>query len=94
VSHADSSGVGPVTDGRHAAGRSWTHKVRLTSPEAVMNATIHHQIMQARVADRHHQAQQDALARAARQAGRPPQRQPRRHVLRLPLITARRTLTA
>lgn len=32
-----------------------------------MYSTINHQIMQARVADLHRQAQQDALARAARQ---------------------------
>jgi hypothetical protein len=91
---ADSDGVGPVTDGRRAAGRSWRHKVHLTAPEVVMNSAIHHQIMQARVADRHHQAQQDALARAARQADRPARHQSRRRVLRLPVVTARRALTA
>ncbi len=59
-----------------------------------MYSTINHQIMQARVADLHRRAQQDALARAARQGRRPPQNQSGRHVLRLPVITARRVLTA
>jgi hypothetical protein len=66
----------------------------LASPEAVMYSTINHQIMQARVADLHRQAQQDALARAARQGRRPPKHQSGRRVLRLPVITARRVLTA
>jgi hypothetical protein len=46
------------------------------------------------VADLYRQAQQDALARAARQ--RPPtaQAQSARHVLGLPVIAARRALTA
>ena len=55
---------------------------------------INYQIMQARVADLHRQAQQDAIARAARQGRRPPNRQSGRRVLRLPVITARRVLTA
>jgi hypothetical protein len=59
-----------------------------------MYPTINHQIMKARVADLHRQAQQDALACAARQGRRPPKRQSRRGVLRLPVITARRVLTA
>jgi hypothetical protein len=59
-----------------------------------MNSAIHHQIMQARVADQYHQARQDALARAARQAGWPARHQSRRRVLRLPVVTARRALTA
>jgi hypothetical protein len=50
--------------------------------------------MQARVADLHRQAQQDALARAARQGRRPPKHQSGRRVLRLPVITARRVFTA
>jgi len=59
-----------------------------------MYSTINYQIMQARVADLHRQAQQDALARAARQGRRPPKHQSERGVLRLPVITARRALTA
>ena len=59
-----------------------------------MYSTINHQIMQARVADLHRQAQQDALARAARQGRRPPKHKSGRHMLRLPVITARRVLTA
>jgi hypothetical protein len=59
-----------------------------------MYSTINYQIMQARVADLHRQAQQDALARAARQGRRPPKHQSGRRVLRLPVITARRVLTA
>ncbi len=54
-----------------------------------MYSTINHQIMQARVADLHRQAQQDTLARAARQGRRPPEHQSGRRVLRLPVITAR-----
>ena len=57
-----------------------------------MYSTINHQIMQARVADMHRQAQQDALARAGRKSRLP--RLPGRHVLRLPVITARRLLAA
>ena len=59
-----------------------------------MNSSIHHQIMQTRVADRHRRGRQDALSRAARQGRRPPTRQSGRRVLRLPVITARRALTA
>jgi hypothetical protein len=57
-----------------------------------MYSTINHQIMQARVADMHRQARQDALARAARKS-----RQPHlsgHRVLRLPVIAARRLLAA
>jgi hypothetical protein len=57
----------------------------------MMNSTINYQIMQARVADMHRQAQQDALARAARRGRRLPKRQSGRRVLRLPVI--RRVLT-
>ena len=59
-----------------------------------MYSTINQQIIQARAADLHRQAQQDALARAARQGRRPPKRQSRPGVLRLPVITARRVPTA
>ena len=55
-----------------------------------MYSTMNHQIVQARVADLHRQAQQ----RAARQGRPPPKHQSGRHVLRLPVITARRVLTA
>jgi hypothetical protein len=91
---ADSGGVGAVTDGCLAARRSWRQKVRLRHREAVMYSTANYQIMQARAADLHRQAQQDALARAARQGRRSPKREPWRRVLRLPVITARRALTA
>ena len=59
-----------------------------------MYYTNNHEIVQARVADLHRQAQQDALARAARQGRRPSKREPGRPVLRLPVITARRVLIA
>lgn len=59
-----------------------------------MHSTISHQIAQARIADLHRQAQQDALARAARQGRRPHKHPSGRHVLRLPLIATRRGLTA
>jgi len=58
-----------------------------------MYPTINHQIARDRIADLHRQAQHDALARAARQ-GRPHKRPSGRHVLRLPIIAARRALTA
>jgi hypothetical protein len=67
-------------------------KSSCVSGEAVMYSTINYQIMQARVADMHRQARQDALARAARKS-----RQPHlsgRRVLRLPVIAARRLLAA
>ena len=59
-----------------------------------MYYSSNHQMIQARAADLHRQAQQDALARAARQGRRALKRQPGRRVLRLPAITARRVLTA
>jgi hypothetical protein len=59
-----------------------------------MHSTISHQIMQARTADLHRQAQEDALARAARQGRRPHKRPSGRHVLRLPIIASRRALTS
>jgi hypothetical protein len=59
-----------------------------------MHSTISHQIAQARIADLHRQAQRDALARETRQGRRPHKRPSGRHVLRLPIITARRALTA
>jgi hypothetical protein len=83
-----------VTDGCLAAGRGWREKIHLRHQEAVVYSDINYQIMQARVADLHRQAQQDAIARAARQGRRPPKRQFGRRVLRLPVITARRVLTA
>ncbi len=59
-----------------------------------MYSTINHQIAQARIADLHRQAQQDALARAARQGRRPHKHPSARNILRLPIIAARRALTA
>ncbi len=59
-----------------------------------MHPTLTYQIAQSRVADRHRRAEQDALARTARQARRPHERQPWIRVPRLPVITARRVLTA
>jgi hypothetical protein len=59
-----------------------------------MYPTINYQIMQARVADMRRQAQQEALARAARQGLRSPEHQSGRRVLSLRLITACRALTA
>ena len=59
-----------------------------------MYSTINHQITRARIADLHRQAQRDALARAARQGRRPHKHPSARHVLRLPIIAARRAITA
>ncbi len=59
-----------------------------------MHPPLPYQIAQSRVADRHRRAEQDALARTARQARRPHERQPWIRVPRLPVITARRVLTA
>ena len=59
-----------------------------------MYSTINYQIAQARIADLHRQAQRDALARQARQGRRPHKHPSGRHVLRLPIIAARRALTA
>jgi hypothetical protein len=59
-----------------------------------MYSTFNHQIAQDRIADMHRQAQQDALARQARQGSRPHKRPSAWHVLRLPVIAARRVLTA
>jgi hypothetical protein len=52
------------------------------------------QIAQARIADRHRRAEQDALARAACQGRRPPKRQPGIRVPRLAVIDVGRVLTA
>jgi hypothetical protein len=62
--------------------------------EAEMYSTFNHQIAQDRIADMHRQAQQDALARQARQDRQPHKRPSAWHVLRLPVIVARRVLTA
>jgi hypothetical protein len=40
-----------------------------------MHPTVSYELMQARIADLHRQAQRDALARAARRARRPPRQQ-------------------
>jgi hypothetical protein len=62
-----------------------------------MYSTFNHQIAQDRIADMHRQAQRDVLARQARQGSqgsRPHKRPSAWHVLRLPVIAARRVLTA
>lgn len=59
-----------------------------------MYSTMNQQIMQARVADMHRQAQQEALARTARQSRRSAKQPSGRRVLRLPVITVRRVLIA
>jgi hypothetical protein len=58
-----------------------------------MYPTIHHQIAQARIADLHHQAQRDALGRAARRARRAQRHQPGHPGPTLPALAARRVLT-
>jgi hypothetical protein len=75
-------------------GKAGGRKVQPRHREAVMYSTINHQIAQARIADLHRQAQQDALARAARQGRRPHKHPSGRHVLRLLIIAARRALPA
>jgi hypothetical protein len=59
-----------------------------------MYSTFNSQIAHDRIADMHRQAQQDALARQARQGRRPHKRPSAWHVLRLPVIAVRRALTA
>ncbi len=59
-----------------------------------MHPTLSTQIAQTMAADRHRWAEHEALARTARQARRPHERQPWIRVPRLPIITARRVLTA
>jgi hypothetical protein len=59
-----------------------------------MYAHSHHQIAKDRVADMHRQAQQDALARAARHTRRPSRHQAQHRVPWLLLIAGRRVLTA
>jgi hypothetical protein len=59
-----------------------------------MDTGSNDQIATARIAGRHRQAQQDALARQARPGRRPPTHPAGRHVLRLPLSAARRALPA
>jgi hypothetical protein len=56
-----------------------------------MYTNVSREIAQTRIADLHRQGQRDMLARQGR---RPHQHQPRRRVLRLPVIAARRALTA
>jgi len=75
-------------------GEAGGRKVQPRHWEAVMYSTINHQIAQARIADLHRQAQQVALARTARQGRRPHKHVPGRHLLRLPIITRRRAITA
>jgi hypothetical protein len=57
-----------------------------------MNPALHYQLMQARVADMHAQAQRDALARIARQAHRAHRHQPQRPARRFPALAIRRVL--
>jgi hypothetical protein len=58
-----------------------------------MHPALHYDLMQARLADLHHQAQRDALAHAARRARRARKQQSGRPVPRLPAVAARRVLT-
>ena len=55
-----------------------------------MHPALHYELMQARLADLHHQAQRDALARAARRARKQQSGHP---VPRLPAVAARRMVT-
>jgi hypothetical protein len=59
-----------------------------------MYPTITHQIAQARIADMRNQARQDALAHEARQSRRAHKSPFGRHLLRRPVLAARRALTA
>jgi hypothetical protein len=58
-----------------------------------MHPTIRYELGQARVADLHHQAQRDALARAARHPRRVSEHPPRRRLPALRALLARRVLT-
>ena len=57
-----------------------------------MNPALHYQLMQARVAGLHAQAQRDALARAARRSRRAPAHQAGHPVPGLRAVLARRVL--
>jgi hypothetical protein len=57
--------------------------------ETTMYSALSYDLMQARVADMHRQAQRDALARAARGVRQPQSGHPARS---LPAVTARREL--
>jgi hypothetical protein len=59
-----------------------------------MHPTARYDLMQARVADMHHEAQRDALARAAREARPARKHQSGRFVFTFPAIAARRVFTA
>jgi len=59
-----------------------------------MNPIIHHDLMQARIADLHRQARRDAQARAASQAHRTRTRQRTHRVRGLTAVMARRVRTA
>lgn len=54
-----------------------------------MYSTFNHEIGKERIADMHHEAQRDKLARAARA----PRQPSARRALRLPFVAARRVLT-
>jgi hypothetical protein len=58
-----------------------------------MHPALHYDMMQARVADLHHQAQRDAVARAARRARRARRHRPGHLAPRLPAVSARRVFT-
>jgi len=75
-------------------GEARGRKVQPRHWEAVMYSSINHQFAQARIADLHRQAPPVALARTARQGRRPRGAVPGRHLLRLPIITRRRAITA
>jgi hypothetical protein len=62
--------------------------------EAEMYSNINHQNAYDRIADMHRQAQQDALARDARQGRQSHKRSSGWHMFRLPIIAARRARTA
>jgi hypothetical protein len=61
--------------------------------ETTMNPIIHHDLMQARVADLHRQARRDAQARAASQARHARTPQPTHRVPGLTALMARRVRT-
>jgi hypothetical protein len=59
-----------------------------------MNPTIGYDLAKARIADLHHQAQSDALARASRQDRRARMQQSRHHLPGLPVTVMLRMLLA
>jgi hypothetical protein len=61
----------------------------LVGEENTMHPTISYELTQARTADLHHQAQHDALARAARRTRRTRRQQPRHLAPRLTAVVPR-----